>query len=44
MGETIDSFGYRMTFSADDHKGVDESVLLSVVDGRWQVQAEKITY
>ncbi len=44
MAETIDPFGYRMTFSADDHKGVDESVLLTVVDGRWQVQAEKIAY
>ena len=44
MGEYIDPFGYRMTFGADDHKGVDESVLLTVVDGRWQVQAEKITY
>ncbi len=44
MGEHIDPFGYRMTFGADDHKGVDESVLLTVVDGRWQVQAEKITY
>ena len=26
MGETIDPFGYCMTFRADDHKGVDESV------------------
>ena len=44
MTEYVDPFGYRLTFGADDHKGVDESVLLTVVDGRWQVQAEKITY
>ena len=39
-----DPFGYRMTFGPDDHKGVDESVLLTVVNGRWEVQAEKISY
>ena len=44
MSEYTDPFGYRMTFGPDDHKGVDESVLLTVVDGRWQVQAEKINY
>ncbi|MEM6793555.1 MAG: ABC transporter substrate-binding protein [Acidobacteriota bacterium] len=44
MAEYTDPFGYRMTFGPEDHKGVDESVLLTVVDGRWQVQAEKINY
>ncbi|MEM8960135.1 MAG: ABC transporter substrate-binding protein [Acidobacteriota bacterium] len=44
MGEHVDPFGYRLTFGADDHKGVDESVLLTVVDGRWQAQAERIQY
>lgn len=44
MGEHIDPFGYRLTLGADDHKGVDESVLLTVVDGRWQAQAERIRY
>ena len=44
MSEYDDPFGYRLTFGPDDHKGVDESVLLKVVDGRWQVQAEKISY
>ena len=44
MGVYDDPFGYRLTFGPEDHKGVDESVLLTVVDGRWQVQAEKISY
>ena len=44
MEEVVDPFGYRLTFGADDHKGVDESVLLTVVDGRWQAQAERIRY
>ena len=44
MSEHTDLFGCRMTFGPEDHKGVDESVLLTVVDGRWQVQAEKINY
>ena len=44
MTEHIDPFGYRLTFGVDDHKGVDESVLLTVVDGRWQAQAERIRY
>jgi branched-chain amino acid transport system substrate-binding protein len=44
MGEHTDLFGYRMTFSPEDHKGVDESVLLTVVNGRWQIQAESIKY
>jgi branched-chain amino acid transport system substrate-binding protein len=44
MGSFEDPFGYSLTFGPDDHKGVDESVLITVVDGRWQVQAEKIKY
>ncbi|MFT5138997.1 MAG: branched-chain amino acid transport system substrate-binding protein [Lysobacterales bacterium] len=44
MSSYIGPFGYKMTFGPDDHKGVDESLLLTIVDGRWQVQAEKITY
>ena len=44
MSEYDDPFGYRMTFGPEDHQGVDESVLLTVVDGRWVVQAEKISY
>ena len=44
MGVYDDPFGYRLTFGPEDHKGVDESVLLTVVNGRWQVQAEKISY
>ena len=44
MGTYTDPFGYKLTFSATDHKGVDESVLLTIIDGRWQVQAERISY
>ena len=35
MTDYEDIFGYRLTFGPDDHKGVDESVLTTVVDGRW---------
>lgn len=44
MDEYTDIFGYRMTFGPEDHKGVGESVLLTVVKGRWRVQAESISY
>jgi branched-chain amino acid transport system substrate-binding protein len=39
-----DIFGYHMTFGPDDHKGVDESILMTVKDGRWVKLAESITY
>ncbi len=39
-----DMFGYRLTFGPDDHKGVDESVLTTVVDGRWVTLEESIRY
>jgi branched-chain amino acid transport system substrate-binding protein len=39
-----DIFGYRLTFGPDDHKGVDESVLTTVVDGRWVTLEESIRY
>ena len=44
MTEYTDPFGYRLTFGPEDHKGVDESVLITVEDGRWRLQAERITY
>ena len=44
MSEHVDPFGYRLTFGPEDHQGVDESVLLTVQDGRWQAQAERIQY
>ena len=44
MTEYTDLFGYRLTFGPEDHQGVDGSVLLTVVDGRWQVQAQSIQY
>ena len=44
MSEYKDIFGYRMTFGPDDHKGVDESVLMMVQDGRWVLLEESISY
>jgi branched-chain amino acid transport system substrate-binding protein len=39
-----DIFGYELTFGPDDHKGVDESVLSAVRDGRWIVLEESVRY
>ena len=44
MTDYEDMFGYRLTFGPDDHKGVDESVLTTVVDGRWVTLEESIRY
>ncbi len=44
MTDDQDIFGYRLTFGPDDHKGVDESVLTTVVDGRWVTLEESIRY
>ena len=39
-----DMFGYRLSFGQDDHKGVGQSVLSVVEDGRWVTRAEAVTY
>ena len=39
-----DIFGYRVSFSADNHKGASESVLSQVRDGRWVVLEQSISY
>lgn len=39
-----DIFGYRVSFGPDDHKGVSESTLSQIRDGRWHTLAESITY
>lgn len=39
-----DIFGYRLSFGPDDHKGVSESTLSQIQDGRWHTLAESITY
>lgn len=44
MTDYQDIFGYRLTFGSDDHKGVDESALTTVVDGRWVTLEESIRY
>jgi branched-chain amino acid transport system substrate-binding protein len=44
IGDYTDLFGYRVSFGPDDHKGVKESILSTVVDGRWKTMAESVTY
>ncbi len=44
MTEYEDAFGHRLTFGPDDHKGVDESVLVTVRDGRWVTLEESVSY
>jgi branched-chain amino acid transport system substrate-binding protein len=39
-----DIFGYRLSFGPDDHKGVSESTLSQIRDGRWHTLAESISY
>ncbi len=39
-----DIFGYHLSFGPDDHKGVSESTLSQIKDGRWHTLAESITY
>ena len=39
-----DMFGYRLSFGPDDHKGVSESILSVVENGRWVTKAESVTY
>lgn len=44
IGEYTDLFGYRLSFGPGEHQGVRESVLSTVVDGRWQTMAESVSY
>ena len=44
MSDYQDIFGYHLTFGPDDHKGVDESILSTVKDGRWITLEESIRY
>jgi branched-chain amino acid transport system substrate-binding protein len=44
MTDYEDIFGYHLTFGPDDHKGVDESILMTVKDGRWVKLEESIRY
>jgi branched-chain amino acid transport system substrate-binding protein len=39
-----DIFGYRVAFGPGDHKGVSESVLSVVENGRWKTLATAISY
>ncbi len=40
----VDIFGYHLTFGPDDHKGVSESTLSQISNGRWHTLAESVTY
>ena len=42
--EYEDIFGYRVSFGPDKHKGVSESTLSQIKDGRWHTLAESISY
>lgn len=44
IGDYQDMFGYSLSFSADDHKGVNESILSVVEDGRWVTKATSVSY
>ncbi len=44
MSDYEDIFGYRLSFGPDDHVGVDESVLVTVRDGRWVTLEESVSY
>lgn len=44
MSDYEDIFGYHLSFGPDDHKGVDESILMTVKDGRWVRLDESIRY
>lgn len=39
-----DIFGYSVSFGPGDHKGVSESMLSVVEDGRWKTIAESVSY
>ena len=39
-----DLFGYKVSFSAEDHNGVNESVLSVVKNGRWETVATGLSY
>ena len=42
--EYQDLFGYNLAFGPRDHKGVSESILSVVRNGRWETLAESISY
>jgi len=44
MTDYEDMFGYHLTFGPDDHKAVDQSVLMTVRDGRWIKLEESVSY
>lgn len=44
ISDYTDIFGYKLSFGPDDHKGVGESVLSVVQDGRWVTKVESVSY
>jgi len=44
LGDVTDLFGNAVSFGPGDHEGVKQSVLSTVVGGRWVTQEESISY
>ncbi len=44
MTDNTDLFGHNLSCGPDDHKGVEESVLLQVQNGRRVTLSESISY
>lgn len=44
IDDYVDVFGYRLSFGPHNHKGVSESTLSQIRDGRWHTLEESITY
>ena len=44
INDYTDIFGYKIKFGPNDHKGVDESVLSVVRNGKWETSATSVSY
>jgi len=42
--EYTDIFGYKLSFSPQDHKGVKKSARVTVMNGRWQTASDTVSY
>jgi len=42
--EYTDIFGYKLSFSPQDHKGVKKSARVTVMNGRWQTASDAVSY
>lgn len=44
IDDYTDLWGYKIGFGPRDHKGVSESVMSAVENGRWVTRADRVTY